>query len=174
MENTIINKYTLLLLSALQATNVFASASSSYPAAGASSQWKKQLLVKSLRGNTLHIEVSSGATGQQFEELASQEFGEEGLIILAGKAIDAFKPIDFELYKASGRINFIPIKLPTSESLAQHAQSNPEYASLLSVMDAIENRDWSMAHRRFDQLDQAIKDNEKFGKPIAALLARRK
>lgn len=58
--------------------------------------------------------------------------------------------------------------------MTQHAQSNPEYASLLSVMDAIKDRDWSTAHRRFNRLDEGIKGDEKFGKPIAALLARRK
>lgn len=70
-----INKYTLLLLSALQATNVFASASSSYPTAGASSGVETQLFVKSVRGFTRAINVSSSTTGQQFEEMASQGFG---------------------------------------------------------------------------------------------------
>lgn len=169
-----INKYTLLLLSALQATNVFASASSSYPTAGASSGVETQVLVKSVRGKTLVVNVSASTTGQQLEEMASQGFGQEGRIVFAGKVIDAFKPIYLEEFRKAETIYFLPFNLPTSESVTQHAQSNPEYASLLSVMDAINDRDWSTAHRRFNRLDEGIKGDEKFGKPIAALLARRK
>ena len=167
-----INKFTLLLLSALQATNVFASASSSYPTAGASSE--SIIIVRSTQGKLFTVLVTPSMTGQKLEELASLNFGVEGRIIVHKQWIDVSKPLNLKEFMKSETIHFVPFKLPTSESLAQHAQSNPEYATLISVMDAIKNRDWSTAHRRFDQLDQAIKDNEKFGKPIAALLARRK